>query len=215
VGPARGLSAGVLPPLLVLTDRGQARDGLVATVAAAVEGGARAVVLREKDLPGDERARLAGALRALLDPVGGTLLVAGADVGGARAAGAGGVHLAAADPTPEDPGGLVVGRSCHDAGELRRAAAGGAHYATVSPVFASPSKPGYGPALGLGGLGALAAAAPIPVYALGGVSPASAGACLAAGAAGVAVMGAVMGADDPAAATAELLAALGAAAGCR
>ncbi|MDP8987722.1 MAG: thiamine phosphate synthase, partial [Actinomycetota bacterium] len=71
----------LLPPLLVLTDRHQARAGLVATVAAAVEGGARAVVLREKDLAGDARLRLAGALWGLLDPVGGTLLLAGADVG--------------------------------------------------------------------------------------------------------------------------------------
>ena len=205
----------MLPRLLVLTDRRQARAGLVATVAAAVDGGARAVVLREKDLAGEDRVQLAGALRELLDPVGGTLLLAGADAGGARTAGAGGLHLAAADPAPPAGTGLVVGRSCHDADDVRRASAEGVDYVTVSPVFASPSKPGYGPALGLGGLAALAGTAPVPVYALGGVTAVSAGACLAAGAGGVAVMGTIMGAADPAAATTVLLDALGVPAGCR
>jgi thiamine-phosphate pyrophosphorylase len=69
-------------------------------------------------------------------------------------------------------------------------------------VFATASKPGYGPALGIGGLAAGCRAvagvgSPLAVYALGGIRPAQAGACLAAGAAGVAVMGAVMRADDP------------------
>lgn len=205
----------MLPRLLVLTDRRQARAGLVATVAAAVDGGARAVVLREKDLAGEARVQLAGALGELLGPVGGMLLLAGADVRGARAAGAGGVHLAAADPMPPTGTTLVAGRSCHDADDVRRACAEGVDYVTVSPIFASPSKPGYGPALGLAGLEALAATAPVPVYALGGVTADSAGACLAAGAAGVAVMGAVMAAADPAAATTVLLDALGVPAGCR
>lgn len=205
----------MLPQLLVHTDRRQARAGLVATVAAAVDGGARAVVLREKDLAAEARGQLAGALRELLDPVGGTLLLAGADGGGARAAGAGGLHLAAADPMPPARTALVVGRSCHDADDVRRACAEGVDYVTVSPVFASASKPGYGPALGPEGLAEAVAAAPVPVYALGGVSAASAGACLAAGAAGVAVMGAVMAAADPAAATASLLSALMAPAQCR
>lgn len=205
----------MLPRLLVLTDRRQARAGLVATVAAAVDGGARAVVLREKDLASEARVQLAGALGDLLNPVGGMLLLAGADVRGARAAGAGGVHLAAADPMPPTGTALVAGRSCHDADDLRRASAEGVDYVTVSPIFASPSKPGYGPALGLAGLAALAATAPFPVYALGGVTADSAGACLAAGAAGVAVMGAVMAAADPAAATTALLDALGVPTGCR
>ncbi len=92
-----------LPPLLVLTDRSQCTGPLVDTVAAAVDGGARAVVLREKDLPEHERDCLAGELRALLDPVGGVLVRAGA--GGATA-----VHLAASDPFPQSRP-VLVGRS--------------------------------------------------------------------------------------------------------
>ena len=75
-------------------------------------------------------------------------------------------------------------------------------------MFASASKPGYGPALGVPGLAQLVARTGKPLLALGGVtSPADAAACVAAGAAGVAVMGAVMRARDPAELVAGLVAA--------
>ncbi len=200
-----------LPALLVLTDRGQAGSrGLVPTVAEAVEGGARAVVLREKDLSAPARAALARSLLEVLDPVGGMLLIAGPDADLARAVGASGLHLAVSDPWPAGGHQLLVGRSCHDAGELARAGEEGVDFALVSPVFPSASKPGYGPALGTKGLAQLVAHAAVPVLALGGVTPGSVGACLEVGAVGVAVMGAIMGADDPAQVTAALLTALAA-----
>jgi thiamine-phosphate pyrophosphorylase len=148
------------------------------------------VVLREKDLPDAERARLAEALRAVLEPVGGVLVVAGP---AGSAGGAGLVHLAARDPFPE-PRPAGVGRSCHSAGELARAAAEGADWVTLSPLRVTASKPGYGPPLGPEGLAALLRHVPgaPPAYALAGVRPADVAACRAAGAAGVAVMGAVM-----------------------
>jgi thiamine-phosphate pyrophosphorylase len=100
-----------------------------------------------------------------------------------------------------------VGRSCHSVAELVEAQRRGAAYATLSPVFATPSKPGYGPALGLEGLAAACAAVPgLPVVALGGVGPGRAAACRSAGAAGVAVMGEVMRSPDPAAVVRRLLA---------
>ena len=175
-----------LPRLLVLTDRSQCAGPLVDTVAAAVDGGARAIVLREKDLPDDERDRLAEQLRALLHPVDGVLVRAGA--GGSTGADA--VHLAANDPFPR-PRPALVGRSCHSVDELRRARAEGCDYVMLSPVFPTASKPGYGPALGLAGLASLAAVAP-PVYALGGIRPADVPGCLTAGARGIAVMGPIM-----------------------
>jgi thiamine-phosphate diphosphorylase len=155
-----------------------------------VDAGARAVVLREKDLPDAERARLADALRAVLEPAGGVLVVAGP---AGSAGGADSVHLAARDPFP-DPRPAGVGRSCHSAAELARATAEGADWVTVSPLRETASKPGYGPALGVDGLAALVRAVPgaPPAYALGGVRPDDVAACRAAGAAGVAVMGAVM-----------------------
>lgn len=179
--------SGPLPRLLVLTDRTQCRGDLTGTVAGAVAAGARAVVLREKDLPLPERSALALELRALLAPVGGELVWAGAEGG----EGAPAVHLAADDPFPVVRRPAVVGRSCHSAAEIARAAAEGCDHVFVSPVFLTASKPGYGPALGLSGLAALVRGAP-PVYALGGIEPGDVPGCLAAGARGVAVMGPVM-----------------------
>jgi thiamine monophosphate synthase len=173
-----------LPRLLVLTDRLQSAGPLVDTVAAAVDAGARAVVLREKDLPAAERDELAAELAAVLAPVGGLVVRAGS--GGEAPA----VHLAAADPFPE-PRPALVGRSCHDAAELAQARAEGCDWTMLSPVFPTPSKPGYGPVLGPAGLAALLGPGP-PAYALGGVQPGDVAVCLAAGAYGVAVMGPVM-----------------------
>ena len=192
-----------LPRLLVLTDRHPTTRPLVDVVRAAVDGGARAVVLREKDLPRAVRAHLADQLRPILTEAG-ALLVVASDA----TIPADGVHLAAGDHLPANRPELV-GRSCHDPAGLRAAAAEGCDWATLSPIFPSPSKPGYGPVLGRAAL----ASAPLPVYALGGVDVGRAAACVAAGAVGVAVMGAVMRATDPAAVVANLLRALDSEAG--
>jgi thiamine-phosphate pyrophosphorylase len=180
----------------------------VETVAAALAGGVRAVVLREKDLSPGRRRALGLPLASLLAAVGGKLIVA-SDPALAADLGAVAVHLAEADTWPAPDAQMAVGCSCHDAGSLRRAVAAGAAYATLSPVFASRSKPGYGPALGLAELmSCIRAVAGLPVYALGGVDASTAGACLGAGAAGVAVMGAVMAADQPETVARRLMAAL-------
>jgi len=81
----------------------------------------------------------------------------------------------------------------------------GADYVTVSPVFVTASKPGYGPALGLDALGKAARLCPGPVVALGGIDAANLGACLAAGARGIAVMGEVMRAADPEATVSRMI----------
>jgi thiamine-phosphate diphosphorylase len=187
--------------LIVVTDgvaTGERR--LVAVVAAALEGGARAVLLREKHLGRPARAALADELRVMLAAVGGLLLVASDP-----SIPADGVHLAAGDAAPAATTALV-GRSCHNRADVERAGAEGCDYATLSPIFASSSKPGYGPPLGPGALASL----PVATWALGGVDATNAGACLAGGAAGVAVMGAIMRAVDPAAATAAIVDALAA-----
>jgi thiamine-phosphate diphosphorylase len=184
--------------LLLLTDRRQARRSLPETVAAAVGGGVRLVVLREKDLPRASRLALAEELRAVLAPVGGRLIVAGTDPLGGDA-----VHLARHEELIDDSV-RYVGRSCHDAGELARSST--VDYVTLSPVYVTDSKPGYGPALGVEGLRELVAGTPVPVFALGGVTDGrQAAECRAAGAAGVAVMGAVMRAADPSAVVSALL----------
>ena len=179
--------------LIVLTDRTQVPAGrsLVDVLRAAVAGGAERVVLREKDLAHRDRGALADRLRTFVPEL---VIASDPSIPG------GGVHLSARDPMPARRP-QVVGRSCHSAAELERASADGCDYATLSPIFVSPSKPGYGPALGVDAL----RDPPLPVYALGGVDPSNALACVHAGAVGVAVMGYVMRADDPAVAVKELL----------
>jgi thiamine-phosphate pyrophosphorylase len=185
--------------LIVITDRDGPARSLAAHVRRAFDGGTFALLLREKDLPASERERLAAELGAVATEHGGTLIVADPSWP-VRAA-----HLSARAAVP-DPRPAVLGRSAH-AGEPVDP---GLDYATLSPVWATASKPGYGPPLGLAGLRRGAReAAPVPVYALGGVvGPEQAAAAREAGAAGVAVMGAVMRNPDPGAVVAALLDAL-------
>lgn len=198
------------PPLLVITDRHQARLPLEAVAAAVLAAGARWLLLREKDLPPPERLAVLRRLAALAGPYNATLAVS-ADLAAAEAAGVG-LHL----PSGGDPAAArrrlgaaaLIGCSVHGRAAAQRTAAAGADYVTLSPVFASASKPGYGPALGLAGLRAAARGLTVPVVALGGIGPAEVRDCLAAGASAVAVMGGIMRAEDPGAATRAYLAGL-------
>ncbi|HEY1177176.1 MAG TPA: thiamine phosphate synthase [Phytomonospora sp.] len=197
-----------LPRLLVLSDGTQAVRPLWDVLSAAIDGGARAIVLREHAMAPARRGELAARLHARLSEVDGRLLLA---VSGEppEDVPAHGLHLAAR-ARPVDAPGVLVGRSCHDPGELAAAEAEGVDYATVSPVYLSESKPGYGPALGPAGLSVLCGRTTLPVYALCGVKgPERASECRAAGAHGVAVMGSLMRSEDPAATVRELLDALG------
>jgi thiamine-phosphate pyrophosphorylase len=101
----------------------------------------------------------------------------------------------------------LVGVSCHDADGLAAAANSGASFATLSPVFTSPNTVNKGTPLGVPRFAALLRDAKLPVYALGGVEAAHVRELKAAGAAGLAVISAVFGSHDPAAAVAGLLAA--------
>lgn len=198
------------PPLLVISDRSQARRPLVEVAAAAFRGGCRWFGLREKDVPPAERRALLRALIALGCPFGAIVSVHD-DVDAAVAEGAGGLHLpAGGDPAaarrrlPE----ALIGVSVHAPDEAAAQLASGADYVTLSPIFLTLSKPGYGPAVGLEALADAARLAAGPIVALGGIDKTNAGACLAAGARGIAVMGGIMRAADPETAVRALLAAM-------
>ncbi len=99
----------------------------------------------------------------------------------------------------------LLGRSAHDEAEVQRAVAEGVDYLIVGTVFPSASKPGR-PPLGLEGLTRLAAlASPLPVFAIGGITPARVASVIKAGAHGVAVCSAVLDVADPVAATQNFL----------
>jgi thiamine-phosphate pyrophosphorylase len=186
-------------PLLVITDRHQARHSIETIAAAAGRGGGRWLLLRDKDLAREERRDLAVRLAEIAVEQGFTLSVS-ADIDLAAEVEAG-VHLqtaAAVAPARSRLGSAaIIGMSAHGLDDVRAAVAAQADYVTLSPIFLTDSKPGYGPALGTAALRA-AAECDIPVLALGGVTADTAAACLAAGARGVAVMGEIMRADDPA-----------------
>jgi thiamine-phosphate pyrophosphorylase len=196
-----------VPPLLVISDRRQARQPLEQVAEAAFAGGCRWFSLREKDLPSDERRALLGALVRLGRRFGAVVTVH-EDIESVAAVGANGVHL----PSGGSPGeararltGALIGASAHSADEAAALLRAGADYVTLSPVFLTASKPGYGPALGLDGFARIVARIPGDIVALGGITPENAAACFAAGARGIAVMGEVMRAADPQATVEQLL----------
>ena len=186
------------------------RDGLAALVDAGVDW----VQVRERSLEG-------AALLAVVDAA--CAAARGAARRGARvlvnryvdvalAAGADGVHLGFDAVADDDARALLgdtalVGVSCHAPEEARALAA--ASYAHLAPVFAPLSKTSERPPLGLDALAR--ARGGVPVLAQGGVAADNAAACIEAGAAGIAVTGAVLGAPDPAAAARALRGALDAA----
>lgn len=160
------------------------------TEGAAVTRRPDWIQVRAKDVP----ARvLFERVRALLSPGVTVIVNTRADV--AMAAGAAGVHLPGDSIAPSTlrpwvgPA-FLIGVSCHSVDEVERAEAEGASYVFLSPIFESPSKPGYGPALGLAPLAEACRRVRIPVLALGGVDEQRASACVAAGAAGYAAISA-------------------------
>jgi thiamine-phosphate pyrophosphorylase len=196
------------PPLLVISDRRQARRPLEQLAAAAFAGGCRWFSLREKDLSQEERHGLLAALVALGRQWGATVTVHD-DMDAAMGAAAGGVHLASGGSPKTARARLpdaLIGCSAHSAKEASALLDAGADYVTLSPIFLTASKPGYGPVIGLANLAEAAARAPGSIIALGGITAKNAPLCLAAGAGGVAVMGEIMRAADPRAVVEAILA---------
>lgn len=192
------------PVLCMVTDRHRAGGGeaLARRVAAAAHAGVHLVQVRERDLEG---GALFALVRACLDAVRSTRarVVVNDRLDVAVAAGAHGVHLRA-DSLPAmraramTPPGFLVGRSVHSRDEAVRAAAdGGLDYLMFGTVFPTASKPGQA-AAGVETLAAVVSATALPVLAIGGVTPLTAGRAAAAGAAGVAAIGLFATADDAA-----------------
>jgi thiamine-phosphate pyrophosphorylase len=197
--------------LYLITDRRSLPLGrdLLATVRGAMRGGVRAVQLREKDLSAAQLYPLALELRQLTREFHARLLI-NDRVDLALAVDADGVHLGGHSlPVAVVRQFLgeqrIIGVSTHHPDEVKAAAVAGADFVTFGPVYSTPSKLAYGPPVGLEPLAAICAHAPLPVFALGGVSAARLPALRAAGCQQVAVIGAILQANDPEGAARELL----------
>lgn len=197
--------------LTVITDRRLAGEAQwLNVVGAALEAGATAVQLRDKDATSEELLELASELHPLCARYG-SLFIVNDRFDLALAAGADGVHLG-----PDDlpvrrvrrvvPVDFAIGRSVDTEEAGRTAVLDGADYLGVGSVFGTRSKGEViGEAIGTERLAAVVRAVDVPVVGIGGVTAANAAAVARAGAAGIAVISAVMSAPDPAADTSELL----------
>jgi len=178
-------------------------------VSLALDAGAPAVQLRNKGQDARGLFDLARALRALTRSAGALFFVNDRlDV--ALASDADGVHLgpddlpvaAARRAAPSD---FLVGYSADELDAALAAVRDGADYVGCGTVFPTSTKADAGEVIGVDGLKRVVAAVPVPVVGIGGVTPERAPAVQASGAAGAAVVGAVMGASDVRASVRALL----------
>jgi thiamine-phosphate pyrophosphorylase len=186
--------------LYLITDRKQTKRPLPEAVRLALQGGVPAVQLREKDLPVRELLALAQELRAVTREFGAKLFV-NDHVDVAVAVGADGVHLGH-QSMPVDAArkivgsGMLIGASTHSVSEAKDAEARGADFITYGPIFETPSKAQYGKPLGKSTIREVKYPINIPLFALGGIKSTNVLQVLAAGADGVALISAILAADD-------------------
>ena len=172
-----------------ITDRRTLSGSLLDSIQRNLAAGIEWIQIREKDRSVRALFQLVEAALKLPNPHSSKILVnSRADV--ALAAGASGVHLPSGSPPARfwrRPG-FLVGVSCHSVDDVRKAETDGADYVVFGPVFPPLSKSTGLEPKGLDGLARAAAAVKIPVLALGGVTRENSGACISAGAAGVAAI---------------------------
>ena len=197
------------PPLLLITDRKQAALPLADVVKAALKAGCRWISLREKDLRKSEQAEWSEKLLPLVRHFGGQLTIhdnipVAVALDGAQLPEGGDPRKARSRIGRHK----LLGLSVHTPQQAAAADASVLDYLIAGPIFESASKPGYGPVLGSKGLAEFVRATPLPIVAIGGIDAANVAEVTGAGAAGVAVMGGIMRAADPARQMRALIAAL-------
>jgi thiamine-phosphate pyrophosphorylase len=199
--------------LYLVTDESlTAGESLERIVQEAMAGGVTAVQVREKTASTREFLERARRMRRVTREAGVSLIV-NDRIDIALAVDADGVHVGQSDmPAAESRAMIgaerVLGVTAANTEEARRAVDDGADYIGCSAVFATPTKTDTGPPIGVRGLGELCRAVAVPVVAIGGIKAGNATEVIAAGAAGVAVVSAIVSAADPREAAFELLSAV-------
>ena len=188
--------------LYLVTDRGLSRGrSTLKIVEAAVCGGVTCVQLREKDCSTREFIAQAQAIRDRLQALAIPLIINDRlDV--AMAVEADGVHLGQTDMPLEMARAIVkdtmlIGISAESLRDAVEAEKGGADYLGVSPIYATPTKTDTAAPLGLEGLRQIDETVTLPLVGIGGLNQNNAGDVIRSGADGVAVVSAIVAAEDP------------------
>jgi thiamine-phosphate diphosphorylase len=172
---------------------GEPVAALVSLARRLARAGVDWIEIREKDLSGRALFELVSAIVAR---AGSARILVNDRLDVALGAGAAGVHLAgtsvpvaaARELCRRAAPGMMIGKSCHSIEEAVEAHEGGADYIFFGPIFSTPSKVAYGAPQGVERLREICGAIAIPVIAIGGITPENAGACIAAGARGIAAI---------------------------
>lgn len=178
-----------------------------------MSGGVNAVQLREKDLGGKELFELAEKTRRLCDRYHAALFI-NDRIDVARAIDAAGVQLGKNSLPIQAARSLLgpdrwIGASIHSRDEAIAAGAAGADFVVFGPVFYTPSKAKFGAPQGLAALKEVVQSSPVPVYAIGGITTENMTQVLELGAAGIALIAAIIAADDPQKAAGQMARLLG------
>lgn len=181
-----------------------AETGLEATVLAAAQGGVTLVQLRDKTAARDRLIEQARALKAALTPLGVPLIV-NDDIDAALAAGADGAHVGQGDLGPraarEKLGpDRILGMTIDTPDQAEAVDRSVVDYVGAGPVFATATKPDHAAPIGVFGAAAYKAYSGAPTVAIGGIGAGSARDLIRVGLDGVAVVSAICGQSDPAAA---------------
>jgi len=180
-------------------------------VDSALSAGAPTIQVRSKEAGAAELLALADRLAARIRAAG-ALLIINDRLDVALAVGADGVHLGPDDlpvsaARQAAPDGFLIGYSTAEPADARRAVAEGASYLGCGAVYGTVNKVDAGDAIGPDGLRRVVAAVDVPVVGIGGITPARVEEVASTGAAGCAVIGAIMESWDPGGTARELLAA--------
>jgi 8-oxo-dGTP diphosphatase len=185
----RLLAALALPAVVAFTPCGDARraQAFSAALPAIFRAGTRAVVIRERHLPPDQRIAFARRVHEIAQLHGVRTFMGGSALE-ARRAGIASVHSDGRElwRLVQRPPAELWGVDCRDAADVERAQRLGADFATIGPVVADPTCAGLA-AIGWDAFGELTRRIAIPVYAYGGIGTDALAPARRAGAIGVAV----------------------------
>ncbi len=199
--------------LYLITDRKLTRGrDLCAVLERALDGGVKAIQLREKDLDGKEIFEIADKISLLCQRYNAQLFV-NDRIDVALVVDAAGVQLGKTSLPIETARALLgaeklIGYSTHSPDEAKEAERNGADFILFGPVHFTPSKAAYGAPQGVAALKEIVEKVALPVYAIGGINATNLAVTMTTGIHGVALISAIMSARNPTVAAKTIVAML-------